>query len=942
MQRPGLRVLLCVLAGWATACRDTRAQTGRTVSMVEPPQLGRALELSVDHGGAANGHLGWFAITGHAAGTSAWPIPGLRTFGAVRIATNQILALAPWASPTPTGAGLTLRLPNDPALLALPFDVQAFDIDLGTASLYWSDNDLELAVGATGCGSQLGITALYPPGIPKEPDVVVDTPTSRTTFLADRARDRHAREDIVNGIPFRAYDHWLPFYWEQRIAELEIVDTVGRGGSTVRFRFMTHDRLNPAEFRTFYANQPSVAVYHNNMSTPPGTGVTLISTSPSTRYPGETEYLYEATITQKIPEYRPLQVGDRMEVELSQFLAAPRNGRANYYGTAFLYVVGEGVQPWYAKAKEEATTPAQRAAASFDSFPLPAVARLGGDTTLPYHYSGEPQHRFKQMAGNVAPASGHEFVLGRRLHHTDFSTGAHSEPGNPTFAAHAGQLGPKFIAASCVACHVGNGRSLPPAVGEPLTRAVVRVGTDARGTPHPTLGEVLQPSMGSGSGSGGVDTRIEAESYVAMSGVQTEPTQDVGGGLNVTSIDTRDWMSFANQPVTLPADALYRVELRVASASSGGILAFEESGGAIIHSRIPIPATGGAQTWQTVTTDVFMTAGSHVFGLNANVGGFNLNWFRVSSLPQGGGGGGGGGGANSEGLARLDGYDLFPGTYADGTTYELRAPRYVFEGANPQFFSVRNAPPLIGTGLLEAIDEATLLVRHDPCDADSDGISGRLATATELASVQPKAGRIGTKAQRASVIDQVATALNHDMGIASDLMPVLDGETSPSPAEVTPTELDRMARYAALLGVPARRSLTDAAALRGEQVFASMGCVACHVPELRTGTTHPYGELRGQTIRPYTDLLLHDMGPGLADNMGDGDATGSEWRTTPLWGIGHTADVAGGEAYLHDGRARTLEEAILWHGGEGETAKQAFRSLTAADRAAVVAFLRSL
>ena len=112
------------------------------------------------------------------------------------------------------------------------------------------------------------------------------------------------------------------------------------------------------------------------------------------------------------------------------------------------------------------------------STPLPAVARLGGDTTLPYHYSGEPQHRFKQMAGNVAPASGHEFVLGRRLHHTDFSTGAHSEPGNPTFAAHAGQLGPKFIAASCVACHVGNGRSLPPAVGEPLTRAVVRVGAE--------------------------------------------------------------------------------------------------------------------------------------------------------------------------------------------------------------------------------------------------------------------------------------------------------------------------------------------------------------------------------------------------------------------------------------------------------------------------------
>ncbi|MGA1606014.1 MAG: di-heme oxidoredictase family protein [Planctomycetota bacterium] len=939
MSRRALPALLCALAGWALAFPLT-AQTGRTVSSPDAPQLGRSMRIQVDHPAAAAQNPGWFAVTGHFAGTRAWPIPGLQSNGAVRIATDSIFVLQPWARSTPTQAFMSLGLPNDASLRGLPFDVQSLDIDLGAASLSWSDNDLEVVVGATGCGVPLGITPLHPPGTPQEPDVVVDTPTARITYLADRARDRHAREDIVNGIPFRAYDHWLPFYWEQRIAELEIVDTVGRGGSTVTFRFMTHDRLNPAEFRTFYANQPSVAVYHNNMSTPPGTGVTLISTRPSTRYPGETEYRYEATITQKIPEYRPLQVGDRMEVELSQFLAAPRNGRANYYGTAFLYVIGQGVQPWYAKAKEEATTPAQRAAASFDSFPMPAVARLGGDTTLPYPYSGEPQHRFKQMAGNVAPASGHEFVLGRRLHHTDFSTGAHSEPGNPAWSAHTGQLGPKFIAASCVACHVGNGRSLPPLVGESLTRAVVRVGANARGTPHPTLGEVLQPSTGSGSGSsGGVDVRIEAESYVAMSGVQTEPTQDTGGGLNVTSIDTGDWMSFANQPVVLPADALYRVELRVASTGGGGILAFEESGGAVIHSRIPIPATGGPQTWQTVTNDVFLTAGSHVFGMNANAGGFNLNWFRVASLPQGGGGGGG---SQGEGRAILDGYDLFPGTYADGTSFELRAPRYRFEGADPQFFSVRNAPPLIGIGLLEAIDEAELQTRHDPCDSDGDGISGRIATATEFVSNQPKAGRFGTRSQRASVIDHVAAALNRDMGIASDRMPVLDGDTAPSPSEVSPLELDRMARYAALLGVPARRALTDAEALRGEQVFASIGCASCHVPELRTGSTHPYAELRGQTIRPFTDLLLHDMGPGLADNMGDGDATGSEWRTTPLWGIGLTAGVAGGEAFLHDGRARTLEEAILWHGGEGENAKEAFRSLTAADRAAVVAFLRSL
>ncbi|HMP84693.1 MAG TPA: di-heme oxidoredictase family protein, partial [Verrucomicrobiota bacterium] len=187
-----------------------------------------------------------------------------------------------------------------------------------------------------------------------------------------------------------------------------------------------------------------------------------------------------------------------------------------------------------------------------------------------------------------------------------------------------------------------------------------------------------------------------------------------------------------------------------------------------------------------------------------------------------------------------------------------------------------------------------------------------------------------------------AAALNTDMGVVTTIFPKLDGETTNSTPELSAADLDLMTRYVALLGVGARRNLTDAQALQGEQLFATASCVKCHTPTLTTSAYHPMAELRSQTIHPYTDLLLHDMGPGLADNMGEGAATGSEWRTAPLWNIGLTAGVSGGEAYLHDGRARSLEEAILWHGGEAEAAKEAFRTMSAADRAALIKFLKSL
>ena len=899
------------------------------MTLAQPAQLGKTARFEVHYPSSAAGNPGWFAVSSHFAGALPLSLPGLTTFGEVRVDLQNLFARVPWQASGPGAGSASLEVPIAPAtsMIGLAFDVQTLDLDVVGLNLYWSDNDIEAVVAAAGCGNSAAVQPLHPLGSVQEPDTQQDTPAALITYLSDRARDRHARE-----AQFQAYDHWLPFYWEQRIAEITILDAVAKGGATVTFRFVTHDALNPAEFRAFHTG--SAAVYHHNLSNGPGTGVTLISTQPSTRYPGETEYCYEAVLTTAFPAQQPLQVGDKIEVELSQFLANPRNGRHNYYGTALLYVVGEGVVPWYAKEIEEGT------GASQDSYRLPDHAWLGGETTLPYQYSNEPTHRFKQLAGNITHASGHEFVLGRRLHHTNFDTGEHSEPGNPPMSQHTNQLGDHFIAGSCVDCHINNGRSLPVSVGNALRGAVVRLAGDQDGsTPHPTLGDTLQPSIlgpGSGNPGGGlVDVTLETECYAAASGVTTQRTSDVGGGLNVTSIDSGDWMSFHTQPINIPTAGTYRVSFRVAAASAGGRLAFEQSGGAVIYGVVDIPDTGGMQVWQTVSQDMDLTAGSLAVGLNANIGGFNCNWFRVESLPAGGV-------SSAEGQAVLDSYTFTNGTYGDGTPYQLRRPNYTFTSATPAYFSVRHAQPLVGLGLLEAIDEATIFARHDPCDDDLDGISCRVSVTLGLATGQDLLGRFGWKGTRASVRDQLARALNRDMGVVTSLQAVLDGESSPSAVEVTDLELDRMTRYVSLRGGGARRDLTDPSVLQGECLFQTIGCADCHVPEMQTGDTHPFGELRNQTIRPFTDLLLHDMGPGLADSMGDGDATATEWRTAPLWNIGLTDEVVGAEAYLHDGRARTLEEAILWHGGEGEAAREAFRMLPTGHRNALIAFLRSL
>ena len=605
------------------------------------------------------------------------------------------------------------------------------------------------------------IVPLYTASTVLEAETTVDTTDALITYLGDRARDRHARED-----EFNSYDHYLTWYWEERTISIEIVDTVAKGGNSITVNYKTLTKLEAPEFRAFYRGINTVAEYNYNYSAPEI----------------EPNY-YTATLDRNITENRPLQIGDRIELEISQFIQAPKNGRTNYYGTAILYVVGQGIVPWEAKGQRE------------DSFPMPESGWLGGLTTLPYQYSNEPEHRFKQIAGNLSPYSAQPFMLGRRLHHTNFNDGTHSENGNPTYTEQVGKRGPKFIASSCVECHINNGRALPSPLGSPITLAVIKVGSDSSGAPHPILGSAIQ----------------------------------------------------------------------------------------------------------TQNTDGFAEA-------------------RVS----------------------ISHYSTIEGQYADGKTYALRKPNYSFLGTNPEFYSVRNTPPLVGLGLLEAISEEAILALADPNDANEDGISGRAQVVIDPVTGETRLGRFTHKAGKASLSQQIAAALNNDMGVSTTIFPNLDGESGSGEPELSDDDLDYLTRYIAVLGVSARRNLSNSDALQGEQHFETLGCVKCHIPTITTSPYHPFTELRTQTIHPYTDLLLHDMGAGLADNMGELSASGAEWRTPPLWNIGLTEGVSGGESYLHDGRARSLAEAILWHGGEANSAKEAFRNLSESDRSSVISFLKSL
>ena len=302
-------------------------------------------------------------------------------------------------------------------------------------------------------------------------------------------------------------------------------------------------------------------------------------------------------------------------------------------------------------------------------------------------------------------------------------------------------------------------------------------------------------------------------------------------------------------------------------------------------------------------------------------------------------------------------YQEVQGQYPDGTPYSLRYPVVQVEDLaygplHPDVMtSLRIAPAIIGMGLLEAIPEADILALADPSDEDGDGISGKPNYVMEVKTGALALGRIGWKSNQPTIEQQVGAAFLGDIGITSTLFPVenctapqracLEAPTGGAP-EIPDARLDRVTFYVQTLAVPAMRNVDDEQVRRGARLFVESQCAACHTPRHVTGDTHPIAELRGQTIFPYTDLLLHDMGEGLADNRPDGLATGSEWRTPPLWGIGLVETVSGHTMFLHDGRARNLEEAILWHGGEAGESRRRFMTLSAEDRRALIKFLMSI
>ncbi len=300
-------------------------------------------------------------------------------------------------------------------------------------------------------------------------------------------------------------------------------------------------------------------------------------------------------------------------------------------------------------------------------------------------------------------------------------------------------------------------------------------------------------------------------------------------------------------------------------------------------------------------------------------------------------------------------YEAIVGAFTDGREYELLQPRYEISDLTQGPMSATHISPrvanhMVGMGLLEAIDEATLLSLADPDDRDHDGISGEVNYVYDVETGKYRAGRFGWKANQPSVRQQVASAFAGDLGITSELFPVqncppsIDCDDLPDGGrpEISRETLEKVVLYSSTLAVPGRRDWEEQPVLRGRDLFGELGCQTCHRSQLTTGAHPSIPELSGQTIRPYTDLLLHDMGDGLADGFSEFRADGREWRTPPLWGIGLFAIVNGHTRYLHDGRARDLSEAILWHGGEAEQSRAAFTALTETQRADLLAFLNSL
>lgn len=678
-------------------------------------------------------------------------------------------------------------------------------------------------------GGRSRYTPLFPAGTPLVEQLQYTEPDGTlVTLMGMRPTERHARErgerwtdpDVGPG----RYFTYPSFYFQHRSFGLEIRDGVPAGRQRIEFYLRvnngTFDGTTFSLFRN--VNDTNVRDYgwalNYGFNNPKHGNLPICHAG----QPRE-DCMMVVESNWRTSPHSPLKVGDPIELAPAPRLQRDANGNAlldgggsRYYSFERLYVVGVGLRPWYGIEPR------------LDSAPLPESTLLGGLASVSYNYSEEPMRSFQQMANNIGIGNSQRFLEGRRLFHTSFFDGKHSESPeeNPVFTAHIGQLGPRFNQERCIGCHTGNGRSLAPLLGARLD----------------TMG-VLTTAAGSGR-------------------------------------------------KAIP-DPTYGFNIQQRAQANGG------------------PDHGVSVALHTETVR----------------------------------------------------------TLHDGEKVVLQRPVYSFKGPLPVNYSVRQAPQVIGLGLLEAIDEKTILALADGQDKDGDGVRGIPNWVLNPETGETQLGRFGWKAAKASLRHQVGEALVRDMGVTSPVYPSRrcqrDEKTCRQPPHdplaVNETELQRLSQYLALVGVPAQRSLRSgfpadtrvspehdvdpAKVTRGGRLFTQAQCTACHTAKMKTGNTHPFAELRGQTIRPYTNLLLHDMGPGLADTVTEGRAQPQLWRTAPLWGLGSLPYVQGGAQnvrYLHDGRARTLMEAIGWHGGEADASRIRFEAMSQDERAAVLAFLNSL
>ncbi len=304
-------------------------------------------------------------------------------------------------------------------------------------------------------------------------------------------------------------------------------------------------------------------------------------------------------------------------------------------------------------------------------------------------------------------------------------------------------------------------------------------------------------------------------------------------------------------------------------------------------------------------------------------------------------------------------FEYITGTYDDGETYELRKPIYTI--TNEKYGSIAGAEQsprvgqqVIGLGFVDALSEESILANADENDADGDGISGRANYVWNVSENKTTIGKFGWKANQPSLEQQVAAAFNGDMGLTTTIFPdencpdgvdcteLYNGINEGDTAEVNDTQFSRIMTYQAAISVPIRRNYQDIDVLKGKNLFSELACIKCHIDDFTTSDYEFLPQISNIDIKPYSDFLLHDMGDDLADNRADFLATGSEWRTQALWGLGMIETVNDHTFLLHDGRARSIEEAILWHGGEAAQAKEDFIALTATERQQLLDFLNSL